>query len=142
MFSGKDPFEHFDRTVRQMFDRISQPHQDMGIGPKSRGLKSSTEFVDQRIDENQEKLTVTIDILGVEKEDIDVRVKSIYNRDILVVQCTSSDGVRKRKFQKTVQLRTAVDEDLADARYNNGVLTIEFPIAQSDGNAGTQIDID
>jgi len=69
------------------------------------------------VQDTGEKVLVTVDIPGVEKEEIDLNVKD----DILIV---SVDG--KRRYKKKIQLPAKVDPQEADATYNNGVLEVEL----------------
>jgi len=69
------------------------------------------------VQDTGEKVLVTIDIPGVEKDDIDLNVMD----DILVV---SVEG--KRRYKKRIKLPSKVDPQAAEANYNNGVLEVEL----------------
>lgn len=69
------------------------------------------------VQETGESVLVTVDIPGVDKEDINLQVK----KDSLKV---SVDG--KRKYGKSIRLPSEVDPEESDARYNNGVLEVEL----------------
>lgn len=84
MVPRKNPFEHFDRTVRQMFNRInSRNHTQNSI---FNGSLQRTPYVEQNIDNEKDKLVVTMDIPGVKKEEIDAMVKSAGYGDVLTHQ--------------------------------------------------------
>lgn len=69
------------------------------------------------IQDTGDKVLVTVDIPGVEKQDIDLNVKD----DILIV---SVEG--KRRYKKRIELPSKVDSQAAEATYNNGVLEVEL----------------
>ncbi len=83
------------------------------------------------VQDTGEKIKVTVDIPGVEKEDIDLNVKD----DILTV---SVEG--KRRYNKRIRLPAKVDPKEAEASYNNGVLEVE--LCKITGEMGESIEIE
>ncbi|MFW5946304.1 MAG: archaeal heat shock protein Hsp20 [Candidatus Natronoplasma sp.] len=69
------------------------------------------------VQDTGDKVLVTVDIPGVQKEEIDLNVKE----DILIV---SVEG--KRRYKKRIELPSRVDSQTAEATYNNGVLEVEL----------------
>ncbi|MFP4050218.1 MAG: archaeal heat shock protein Hsp20 [Thermoplasmata archaeon] len=69
------------------------------------------------VQETDDSVLVTVDVPGVEKEDINLQVR----KDSLKV---SVDG--KRKYGKTIGLPSQVNPEDAEAKYNNGVLEVEL----------------
>ncbi|MFP4185925.1 MAG: archaeal heat shock protein Hsp20 [Thermoplasmata archaeon] len=69
------------------------------------------------VQDTGDKVLVTVDIPGVQKEEIDLNVKE----DILIV---SVEG--KRRYKKRIELPSRVDSQTAEAIYNNGVLEVEL----------------
>ncbi len=69
------------------------------------------------VQDTGEKVLVTVDIPGVQKEDINLNVKD----DILIA---SVEG--KRRYKKRIELPSRVDPKRAEASYNNGVLEVEL----------------
>jgi len=69
------------------------------------------------VQETDDSVMVTIDVPGVEKENIDLNVKD----DLLIVSVEGS-----RRYRKEVKLPTKVDAGETEARYNNGVLEVEL----------------
>lgn len=132
MMPRRDPFEHFDRTVRQMFERMGRPI-DMSGG-------TNPTYVDQSINKDDE-LRVTIDIPGVSKEDIDVEVREDdRGRQVLVINTEESDEGRQRSFTQQIQLKDRVDPQTGTAEYNNGVLTVRFSMTDSDSKTEIKVE--
>lgn len=137
MFPGRNPFENFDRTVRRMFER--SPNFSVR---RETGMPSAMDtYVDQSVDREDGILSVVMDLPGVGKEDIDATVKQHNRRQWLIVEAQSDQESLNRVFRQQVALREEVDAELADTEYNNGVLTIEFPVVKSDDDQGTTIEI-
>ncbi len=82
------------------------------------------------IQETEDCVKVTIDVPGVEKENIDLNVKD----DLLIV---SVDG--NRRYRKKVKLPARVDTGEADATYNNGVLEVELKKVTEDMGESIEI---
>ncbi len=83
------------------------------------------------VQDTGETIKVTVDIPGVEKEDIDLNVKD----DVLIV---SVEG--KRRYKKRIRLPAKVDPKDAEATYNNGVLEVELD--KITGDMGESIEIE
>lgn len=126
----RTPFGPFDSTVRRMIDSMSSP----------RGAYSRSS-VDQSVDEQNQTLKVTMDIQGVRKDDIDLSVDEKSGRKHLRLQVSSETEDTSRYYRQEIPLKAPVDEDLAEAEYNNGVLTVRFPILEDD-SSGTSISIE
>lgn len=83
------------------------------------------------VQEDPDGVTVTVDVPGVEKEDIDLEV--LNNRLIINI-----DGARKYKTE--VKLPTSVKTEDAEASYKNGVL--EVKLLKSEEKKGESIKIE
>ncbi len=83
------------------------------------------------VQETEDSILVTIEVPGVEKENIDLSVKD----DYLTV---SVDG--KRRYRKTINLPAKALPDEAKASYNNGVLEVE--LQKMTEEAGEPIEIE
>lgn len=128
MIPGKSPFDPFDRTVRQM------------IGQRS-NLENNTRSVpysDQYIDD--EDLVITMDIPGVEKEDIEATVHDENRKQVLLISAVDSQTQIERKFRQQIPLKKRVNPEDSSAEYNNGILTIRLPLEDST-DKGTDIQI-
>ena len=86
-----------------------------------------------------DNITVTANLPGVKPEDIDVTIEG----GVLTIKAETKaeeareDGgyvVRERRsgsFQRSLRLSEHVDTDKVEPRYDNGVLTITLPVAES-----------
>jgi len=134
------PFDEFD----SFFDR-------MGRGFELMGTQQTQVAVD--IADDDEEFTLTADLPGFDREDIELTVddsvvtiaaEHSYDQDE-----TSDDGSylhrerRTASVQRRVRLPEAVDDEAASAAYHNGVLTVSLPkrstVAIEDGR---RIDIE
>ena len=93
--------------------------------------------------------TVTADLPGSEREDIEVEVQ---DRTVRIdaghaEDSETEDGeyVRRERTEESVSrsvtLPEAVDEDATSATFENGVLTVELPKVSASGR-GTTVDIE
>ena len=82
------------------------------------------------VQEVDDKVMVTIDIPGVEKEDIDIEVKD--SKMVLNV-----DG--KRRYKTTIDLPCMVDVNDSEASYNNGVLEVKLKKKQESHGKSIEI---
>ncbi len=117
---SKDPFV-YGFSIRQgpdgkpKIDEFGNARDYFYGDEESEDISEWTPLTD--VQDTGEKILVTVDIPGVEKEDIDLNVKD----DILIV---SVEG--KRRYKKTIELPSKVDSQTAEATYNNGVLEVEL----------------
>jgi HSP20 family protein len=70
------------------------------------------------INETDDSLTVTAEVPGISKEDI--------NLDISEGSLLINVDTKERKYYKEIDLPEGVNPDSADATYNNGVLEVKF----------------
>jgi Molecular chaperone (small heat shock protein) len=131
-FSGPtrwDPFEEIRRTQ----ERLNQLFEDFMPAEGLGGGKVFTPAVD--IKDEDDKLVVTTDLPGINKEDIEINLKE----DMLEISAksgkekeTEEEGyIRKERsytrFYRAVRLPTSVKEEGSTAKMENGVLTIMLP---------------
>ncbi len=83
------------------------------------------------VQDTGDTVMVTVDIPGVEKQDIDLNLKD----DILIV---SVEG--KRRYKKKIQLPSKVDLQGANASYHNGVLEVELEKITEEMGQSIEID--
>ena len=124
-----DPFEEIRRTQ----ERLSQLYEDFMPLKEWGGGKVFTPAVD--IKEEEDKLVVTTDLPGINKEDIEINLKE----DMLEISAksgkekeTEGEGYIRRereytRFYRAVSLPTSVKEEGSTAKIENGVLTITLP---------------
>jgi HSP20 family protein len=131
-FSGPtrwDPFEEIRRTqekLNQMFEDF-MPMEEWGGG------KVYTPAID--IKDEEDKLVVTTDLPGINKEDVEINLKE----DMLEIRAksgkekeTEEEGYLRReraytRFYRAVRLPTSVKDEGSTAKMENGVLTITLP---------------
>lgn len=128
MIPGKSPFDPFDRTVRQMISQLSNLENNTRSVP----------YADQYIDD--EDLVITMDISGVEKEDIEATVHDEKRKQVLLISAVDSQTQVERKFRQQIPLKKRVNPEDSSAEYNNGILTIRLPLEDS-RDKGTDINI-
>lgn len=128
MIPGKSPFDPFDRTVRQMIGQLSNLENNTRSVP----------YADQYIDD--EDLVITMDISGVEKEDIEATVHDEKRKQVLLISAVDSQTQVERKFRQQIPLKKRVNPEDSSAEYNNGILTIRLPLEDST-DKGTDIHI-
>ncbi|MGZ0747855.1 Hsp20/alpha crystallin family protein [Haloparvum sp. AD34] len=145
----RDPF----REIEELFDRMNRELQDIsgGLGVKP-GVDAGIK-VD--VAEDDEAVTVTADVPGFDREDIDVAVED----DVLTIAAeheeeTEEEGEegeeetyhrrerRRRSASRRIRLPAAVEEADATAEYANGVLTITLPKVGPEDAEGHSIDVE
>ncbi len=124
-----DPFEE----IRKTQERLNLLFEDFMPMKKWGDGNVFTPAIDIKEEEN--KLLVTTDLPGINKEDIEINLKE----DMLEIRAktgkekeTEEEGyIRKEReythFYRAVRLPSSVKEDGSTAKIENGVLTITLP---------------
>ena len=124
-----DPFEEIRRTQ----ERLNQLFEDFMPSEEWGGGKVFTPAVD--IKDEDDKLVVTTDLPGINKEDVNINLKE----DMLEISAKSGKEQEKEeegyirkersytRFYRAVRLPTSVKEEGSTAKMENGVLTIALP---------------
>jgi len=145
----EDIFEDFDERFKQMHRHLNKIIREamegkigegkpivygwsLRIGPDgkpqfrefgnvSRGTITEESVREPLVDviEGDDKISVTAEVPGVKKEDIDLE---IVDNNKLIIKVDNPE----RKYYKEVELPAEVDEKSAKATYQNGVLDIEI----------------
>ena len=124
-----DPFDPF-----RMMKRIEKHFSNLGANVGMKNFGNTREpLVD--ITENAKEVKVIVEIPGLEKKDIDLRVKDNY----LIINATikrtkdnqDEDTLYQERsyhqYSRTVPLPEYADSSKIDANYNNGILELTMP---------------
>lgn len=118
--NGAPVFKEFSNIVRP---RTNKPSREGRFEPYS----------DTIVDEEKGTVTVTLEIPGVDKQDVSVKIEG----NSIVIK-----GVTKgREFEKKVPLTSDVDKDTIKATYKNGILEITAKITK-DKSESREIRVD
>lgn len=142
----RDPFG----DIEELLERMTREFEELGGGIGSR-LDGG---VNVDVAEDDESVTVTADLPGYDREDINVSVKD--QRLTIAAEFTeeteeeSEPGSEpqyhrkersRRSVSRTVRLPAPVTEEDTTATYQNGVLTVELPKESPEETGGHNIDI-
>ena len=83
--------------------------------------------------EKENEMTVTVEMPGVEKEDIDLQV----TENSVIIKADSED----RRYFKEIELPRKANPDKVEATYKNGVLDVRIPLEERPEKKGKRIDI-
>ena len=118
------------------------PTRTTSNGTRTRGLPGWTTDIDRmfedlftspvrsssgaRITENEDSFDWSVDMPGVDRDSIDVKIDE---NDTLHVSTSyeNSDSTHRRSYSYSVRLGNAVDTGGITAEYENGVLTVNLP---------------
>lgn len=140
MMRRNSPFSEFD----ELFERMTRGFEDT-----RRDVEGFGHGIDLDIAEYDDELVVMADLPGFDREGLDVSVSD----GTLTIHAEGDyehdDGDdhfvhRERRHEsvsRSVRLPAEVEEDEAHATYQNGVLTVTFPVAGEDEDSH-RIDID
>lgn len=119
-----------------MFERMSERFEEGGA-------------ISVDVAEDDDEITVTADLPGYDREDIDVTVEdrrlTIRAERERKTEKEEEYHRRERSFRRqtrTIRLPAPVDEDAASAAYKNGVLEITLPKLEEVEEAGHEVEIE
>ena len=104
------------------------------------GKKGEKPTVDTRrepltdINETEDQIAITVELPGVNKEDIDINVME----DKVEVNVKTES----RKYFKSIDLRSLVETESSKATYTNGILDLVLKKKESDKPKGTKVKVD
>lgn len=96
--------------------------------------------VDQSIGQDGDKLIITADISKFRKENITVKITEKSGKQFLNI-LSRAHPMGMESMLSQIQLNEKVARDSAKATENNGVLTVEIDIVESEEDNSTSIDI-
>lgn len=126
MYEGRrDPFAMLRREVERLFD------DTFGL-PAPAGRQSAI-WPNLEVSETDNEVRVTAEMPGLAEKDVDLTVEN----GVLCLRGERKSEVEDKergyserffgRFERRVALPTGVDEDKANARFDNGVLTVTIP---------------
>lgn len=113
-----DPFGDLFREIERLVEDV------MGVDATVNFDAGATPDTHLDVHEYDERVTVIADLPGVAKEAIDLQC------DGRVVSIRAPGA--NRSYAERVRLPAAVDEHSGSARYNNGVLEVDFERVEDD----------
>lgn len=131
------------RKILEQMEKIQQEMQHNGGTPFGRDLQGaydfnfgSEEYISE-IHEDEDSVKVIVDLPGYTEDDISIK----FTGDMLLVEADATDGeLQRRSMQKKFRIEQNAIVDETEARFENGVLTVEIPTEEED-NSGTEIRI-
>jgi HSP20 family protein len=136
MSRQRDPFANFDRVRRQIDELFGDVWTRTGLShPRRVGF---TPRVDVYYSGDPPMAVIKADLAGIDSEDLNIEVRG----RVLVIsgerKARDTEGrvyqqieVEHGRFQREIQLGVDVDAESARATYDDGILRVELPVAQS-----------
>ena len=134
MASERDLFANFERMRREM-DELFGDVLDRGLSPRRRGGFSPA--VDVYYTTDPPRAVVRADLAGIDPNEVSLEIRG---RELVLSGHRDPEAGEDRVYQqleiehgpfrRVVALGADVDAAAADARYEDGVLTVELPLAR------------
>jgi HSP20 family protein len=141
----RDLFANFERMRREMDELFGDVFERTGLARKRAGFSPA---VDVAYTSDPPRAIVTAELAGIEIGDL---VLEIEGRDLILAGHRSPavvEGdvyqqveIERGRFRRVVHLGVDVRADAAQARYEDGMLRVELPLAETEGGP-TQVPID
>ena len=130
----RDLFANFERMRREM-DELFGDVLDRGMSPRRRGGFSPA--VDVYYSSDPPRAVVRADLAGIDPNEVSLEIRG---RELVLSGHRDPEAGEDRVYQqleiehgpfrRVVPLGADVDADAADARYEDGILTVELPLAR------------
>jgi HSP20 family protein len=126
------PVSDFRREFDRLFDDLT--------APTSRGLKTSQTFVPVcDVEEANDHYLLTLEMAGIREEDLKIEFNDgqlVISGERRVAAKPNGDGLwyserRFGKFQRSFALPSGIDAEKLEASYQDGILNIVVPKAES-----------
>ena len=137
MASEKDLFANFERMRREM-DELFGDVLDRGMSPRRRGGFSPE--VDVYYTGDPPRAVVRADLAGIDPNEVSLEIRG---RELILSGHRDPEAGEDRVYQqleiehgpfrRVVALGADVDADAAAAKYEDGILTVELPLARPAG---------
>ena len=135
----RDLFANFERMRREM-DELFGDVFDRRLAPARRGGFSPA--VDVYYTADPPRAVVRADLAGIDPSEIELQIRG---RELVLAGHRKPEGGEERVYQqleiehgafrRVIALGVDVDADAAQASYEDGILTVELPLAQPVGGA-------
>jgi HSP20 family protein len=135
----RDLFANFERMRREMDELFGDVFERTGLGRKRAGFSPA---VDVTYASDPPRAIVTAELAGIDLDDLDLELQG--SKLILAGQRKPAavDGevyqqveIEHGPFRRVVDLAGEAVPELAKARYQDGILRIELPLAQSESRS-------
>jgi HSP20 family protein len=133
----KDLFANFERMRREM-DELFGDVFERGLSPRRRGGFSPA--VDVYYTSDPPRAVVRADLAGIDPNEVSLEIRG---RELILSGHREPEVGEDRVYQqleiehgpfrRVVALGADVDADAADARYEDGILTVELPLTRPAG---------
>lgn len=142
-----EPFKWLRHEVDTLFDNLwKSPQLQLNLRSHEKGFP----FIpDVDITEADNEFTISVDLPGLEKKDINIEVRD----NILRISGEKKAKSEKKDenfhriervsgyFNRSIQLPNSISDDNIQARLKNGVLTVTFPKTAESINKAKHIEI-
>jgi HSP20 family protein len=119
---------------KPVFEEFGNVPQGRSFGREPRMLEKNVREPITDLNEDQEKIYITYELPGINKENIQLNV-SEYN-----VTMEVKEG--PRKYYKSIDLDYEIKPDTASAKFNNGILDVTVNRAAKGAEGGRKISIE
>ncbi|KCZ72075.1 molecular chaperone (small heat shock protein) [Candidatus Methanoperedens nitroreducens] len=151
-------FDEFEKEIEEMNESVNRMMRSLGdkplvygfslqvgpdgvphvehfgnVRPTGRGEDMREPFTSSMIDEKNNEFRITVEMPGVQKENIEVNATE---NEVMI----KADG--ERKYYKRVKTPIDVDPDSAKAKYNNGILEVTFKFKEPSKQKGKTVKIE
>jgi HSP20 family protein len=127
----RDPFTAFRQQVDRLFDDAFRPLEARSFGEAAAGAV----WPNLDVDETDKAYVVTAELPGLEQKDVELTLRD----NALILSGEKRQEHREEnggrtyaersygRFQRAIPLDSEVDADKVEARFKNGVLTVNLP---------------
>jgi HSP20 family protein len=130
----RDLFANFERMRREMDELFGDVFERTGLSRRRAGFSPA---VDVAYASDPPRAIVTAELAGVDIDDLELEVQG---RTLILAgqrRPTAVEGdvyqqveIGRGRFRRTVELGADVEADQARARYEDGMLRVELPLAE------------
>lgn len=135
----RDLFANFERMRREMDELFGDVFERTGLGRKRAGFSPS---VDVTYTSDPPRAIVTAELAGIEVEDLDLELHGSQlilagNRKPAAVdgEVYQQVEIEHGPFRRVVELAGEAIADQATARYQDGILRVELPLAETESRS-------